>query len=132
MKPHRSAERWFLQAQRDLDDAKYMAAGKRYNTACFLAQQAAEKALKAFLYHAGAEGVWRRSVGELCLDAAQKDVSFEMLRGYASALDKYYIPTRYPDALPGGIPADAFRDFDADSALELAFKIPDVVESKIV
>lgn len=47
--------RWLKQAERDLDDARYAFTGERYNLVCFLAQQAAEKALKAFLYFSGEE-----------------------------------------------------------------------------
>jgi len=43
------AKRWFLQALRDLDDAKFNLSGGRFNVVCFLAQQAAEKALKSYL-----------------------------------------------------------------------------------
>ncbi len=43
------AKRWFLQVQRDLDDAKFNLSGERFNVACFLAQQSAEKAMKAYL-----------------------------------------------------------------------------------
>jgi len=52
------AARWLEQARRDLDDAEFAASGSRWNLACFLAQQAAEKALKAYLYACGAEAVW--------------------------------------------------------------------------
>jgi len=59
MKPDPKAEglRWLRQAERDLDDAEYSLAGRRYNLACFLRQQTAEKALKAILYAKGAEQV---------------------------------------------------------------------------
>ena len=33
------ASRWLEQARRDLDDARYAAAGARWNLACFLSQQ---------------------------------------------------------------------------------------------
>jgi HEPN domain-containing protein len=102
------AERWLEQARRDLGDARYAAAGSRWNLACFLAQQAAEKALKAYLFSRGAEAVWGHSVAELCQDAAAHDAEFEAIRAEAAALDQYYIPTRYPNGLPGGIPADAY------------------------
>jgi hypothetical protein len=36
--PREEGSRWLLQAQRDLDDARYAYDGKRYNLACFLAQ----------------------------------------------------------------------------------------------
>jgi len=35
--------------QSDLDDANFSLEGERFNLACFLSQQAAEKALKAYL-----------------------------------------------------------------------------------
>lgn len=101
------AARWLEKARRDLDDARFAASGSRWNLACFLSQQAAEKALKAFLYARGAEAVWGHSVAELCQEAAAHDAAFGALRVEAAALDQYYIPTRYPNGLPGGIPADA-------------------------
>ncbi|MBC7335125.1 MAG: HEPN domain-containing protein [Clostridia bacterium] len=58
------ALRWLRQAEYDLDDAKFKADGKRYNVACFLCQQAAEKALKAYLISIGGDP-WGHSVAEL-------------------------------------------------------------------
>jgi HEPN domain-containing protein len=34
-----------------------------------------------------------------------------------ASLDKYYIPTRYPDSLPGRIPAEAFDKWDAERSV---------------
>ena len=124
------AERWLEQARRNLDDARYAAAGSRWNLACFLAQQAAEKALKAFLYGRGAEAVWGHSVAELCVDAARHDRAFDDLRAEAGALDQYYIPTRYPNGLPGGIPADAYTQADAERALARSAAVIDAVGAK--
>lgn len=123
--------RWFLQALRDLDDAKYLSDGGRHNVACFLAQQAAEKALKAFLFFAGAEAVWGHSVAELCHDVAEMNPEFEGLLKIAGPLDKYCIPTRYPNGLPGGIPADAFTEGDAQMALSMAKQFLDIVEEQL-
>ena len=39
--------RWIRQAQQDLEDATFAREGSRFNLACFLGQQAGEKALKA-------------------------------------------------------------------------------------
>ncbi|HEY9246165.1 MAG TPA: HEPN domain-containing protein [Candidatus Methanoperedens sp.] len=47
--PKSEAKRWLLQAKHDLDDAYISLDGERFNLACFLSQQAAEKALKAYL-----------------------------------------------------------------------------------
>ncbi len=67
MKPEQKKEalRWLEQAERDFDDAKYTDKGRRYNLACFLAQQSAEKALKAYIYSRGIEQVWGHSVCEV-------------------------------------------------------------------
>lgn len=133
MKPDLRAEaqRWLRQAENDLDDARFLASGQRYNLACFLAQQAAEKALKGLLYALGAEDVWGHSVAELCRDAAGLAVDFEPLIGQGAVLDKFYIPTRYPDSLPGGIPSEAFDRQDADRALELAERIMKAVKPRV-
>jgi HEPN domain-containing protein len=122
--------RWLLQAERDLDDAEFNLSGRRYNVACFLAQQSAEKALKAYLFSKGAEEVWGHSVAELCKDAQTFDPAFSQLDPKASPLDKYYIPTRYPNALPGGIPSKAFDENDAKSAIRLTKEVIDFVKSR--
>ena len=48
------ARRWFQQAAYDLEAARWNVKGAFYNTACFLTQQAGEKALKSLLYYLGA------------------------------------------------------------------------------
>jgi len=45
-------------------------------------------------------------------------------------LDKYYIPTRYPNGLSGGIPAEAFDEDDARKALEMARGVIDFVKKR--
>jgi HEPN domain-containing protein len=112
----RESERWLAQARHDLDDARFCLGGARLNLACFVSQQAAEKALKAFLY-ARNEEPWGHSVAELCKTAALLDASFGPLLKDAAPLDKFYIPTRYPSGLPGGIPAEAFSQADAEAAV---------------
>jgi HEPN domain-containing protein len=122
MKPNheREGERWLRQAERDLDDARFADEGRRFHLACFLSQQAAEKAIKAFLYARGEEDVWGHSVGELCRQAVSYSREFEVLGKRIAVLDKYYIPTRYPNGLPGGIPSEAFDAEDAKRAILLA------------
>ena len=51
------AARWLRQALQDLNDADFAREGGRHNLACFLGQQAAEKAVKAYLYHRRVEDV---------------------------------------------------------------------------
>ncbi len=129
--PADEAARWLEQSRRDLDDAEFARDGERYNLACFLSQQAAEKALKAFIYSQGAEAVWGHSVAELCSDAARFDPVFLELKRTAGSLDAYYIPTRYPNGLPGGIPAEAFIKENAESAIGLARSVIETVATRM-
>lgn len=133
MRPNqkKEAKRWLMQAERDFDDAKFASNGKRYNLACFLAQQSAEKALKAYLYSQDTEEVWGHSVAELCTDAQSLDSDFGELKKEAASLDKYYIPTRYPNGLPGGIPSDVYQEEDARDAIFLANKVIEISRGKI-
>ncbi|MBI4583003.1 MAG: HEPN domain-containing protein [Planctomycetes bacterium] len=121
--PRHESQRWLEQARRDLEDTRYSEAGNRHNLACFLSQQAAEKALKAYLYAQGNAVVWGHSVDELCRKSTPAEPGFEILRRKAGKLDRFYIPTRYPNGIPGGIPADSFDDQDSNQALSLAQEV---------
>lgn len=116
-------QRWIKQARQDLDDAEYNAQGERDNLACFLSQQAAEKSLKAFLYLHGEQIVWGHSAAELADNASQMDDAFLALREKGAFLDRFYIPTRYPNGLPGGIPFESFNKSDSTLAIEAAAEI---------
>ena len=119
MRPEAMAEaaRWLAQAERDLAAARDLARTGHHNVACFQAQQAAEKAAKAVLYARGAEDVFGHSVRELLRSAAASAPALAALDDAAMRLDRLYIPTRYPNGLPGGIPADAFSAADATEAI---------------
>ena len=133
MMPNRRAEgaRWLAQADRDLDDARLAQEHERFNLACFLGQQAAEKAVTAFLYHRRVEDVWSHSLIDLCEDAKLFDMMFDTIKAEARQLDKYYEITRYPSFLPGGIPSEAFDEIDADRSIELSKKVLDFVERRV-
>ena len=64
------ARRWFQQAGFDLQATRWNIKGGYYNTACFLAQQAGEKALNSFLYCLGAKrsALFTHSLGEMVLE----------------------------------------------------------------
>lgn len=79
-----------------------------------------EKALKAFLYAQGEEIVLGRSVARLCAEAARHRPDFADKARRWSLLDGYYIPTRYPNGLPDGIPADVYTQDAAMEAVSLA------------
>ena len=131
--PNNLAEgaRWLRQAQQDLVDAEFNRSGERYNLACFLCQQAAEKAVKAYLYHRGSEDVWGHSLIDLCEDAKVFEMFFDTIKSEARQLDKYFEITRYPGFLPGGICSEAFEDADAERALFLGGLVVDFVKERL-
>jgi len=112
--------RWLRQAQEDLGWARHLAGQGAYHLACFLAQQVTEKALKAFLYAQGQEIVLGHSVARLCAAAAALEPEFDTRGHRWSILDGYYIPTRYPNGLPDGIPAEVYTQAAAADAVGLA------------
>lgn len=125
------ARRWFTQAEYDLHAAQETMNIQLYSYGCFIAQQAAEKALKAFLYGQGERHVMGHSVVTLCKQAVRFNEEFSTLADQASQLDRYYIPTRYPNGLPGGIPAESYTARDAQDAITLAREICGVVKKHL-
>jgi len=119
------------QAKEDLKWARHLAAEGGYHIACFLAQQVAEKALKAYLYSQGIEFVVGHSVARLCTQAAEYHPDFVEKATRWSLLDSYYIPTRYPNGLPDGIPADVYTRDAADGAVRLAEEVVIYIDQRI-
>ena len=121
------AARWLRQAEIDLDAAEHARSGGFHAVACFLAQQAAEKSLTAYLIARGAERVWGHALADLCEDAMALDPSFDVIKSVALLLDKHFLGARYPSALPGGVPHDAYDDIDTQRALEIARDVREFV-----
>ena len=114
------AMRWLRQAENDLAFAELGAREGFHAQACFTSQQAAEKALKAVHYLSGARYVPGHSLVELLDTVEVSTGSFCGLVDSARQLDQYYIPTRYPNALPGGIPAEVYSSAQAEDAVTRA------------
>jgi HEPN domain-containing protein len=119
-KYYNEAKRWIGQAKEDLISAKILLDAKRYYLVCFLAQQIVEKALKSVIYFNKEDLVLGHSVRKLVVWASKFDKRFEDLTNKISILDSFYIPTRYPNGLPEGIPADIFNRDAAETAFKLA------------
>jgi HEPN domain-containing protein len=110
--PGRSAiaQTWWEQAQADLGAARDSAAAGHHEWACFQAQQAAEKALKAFLYQHGRTSIVTHSLRRLLRECVRIDPGFAGLDEQARLLDQYYIPTRYPNGLDEETPPARYYD----------------------
>lgn len=96
------AERWLQMATDDLAFAKLGLQHGYFANVCFLSQQAAEKALKGLLVqHTGTHPRVHNLVELInrCEPFAPRLVAFQ---DDARILDQYYLPSRYPDGVPGG------------------------------
>jgi HEPN domain-containing protein len=127
------AQRWLIQAQDEFRDADELRLRGRFYLALFHFQQATEKALKAFLYSVvGSEEIFfTHSVYELIQWAKEGVPEFKKVEK-AAKLDQYYIPTRYPNGLPGGVPSRFYTDPDeAHEAMELSRAVLELVEARL-
>lgn len=119
------AKRWFQQAFYDLQAARWNIQGRFYDTACFLAQQAGEKALKSLLYYEGARrtALLTHSLVEMIREGEKKVKALSRLLDQARELDLHYIPSRYPNGLPSGYPHQFYGKKLAQEAVIAAEKI---------
>ncbi|MDY6795246.1 MAG: HEPN domain-containing protein [Actinomycetota bacterium] len=130
--PEDEAGRWLLQATDEFTDACDLNKRERYYLALFHFQQAAEKALKAFLYLKLEEpDVFRtHSVAELVEATEKINPGFSRVKR-SKSLDAYYIPTRYPNGLPGGVPSRFYDDpTEAEEAERLAGQVIQMVKEE--
>ncbi len=120
--------RWFEQAQDDLRAARDSTKAGHHEWACFQAQQAAEKALKAFLLLQGKRQFISHSIRELLREASELNDDFKPV-SRARRLDEYYIPTRYPNGLPGTTrPHEFYDEEEAAECLQLAESVLSVID----
>lgn len=110
---------WLRQARRDLRHAENALRDGDYEWACFAAQQAAEKAVKALLQARGTTA-WGHAVTFLVAELTGEDVLPRDLVDKLRELDTHYITSRYPDAHPAGAPVDYYTRATADRAIAAA------------
>ncbi len=125
--PHR----WMEFAREDFVLAEAALEKGIYNQTCFHAQQGVEKALKGFLRSRQRSVPRSHALGELLAICQDLDASFSKLQETCLKLDQYYIPTRYPDALPGIGPEGLPTRQDAEDVAALLRNTLDWIESKI-
>ncbi len=113
------------QAQRDLEHARQSAQVGHHDWACFAAQQAAEKAVKAVIQAQGGEA--RGHAVHALLAALPASLlaagEAEELRAAARELDRHYIPARYPNSMPEGSPYEIYDERQSATAVAAAERI---------
>ena len=117
----RSAD-WMKQAERDLEHARSDVEHGFYEWACFLCQQAAEKAVRSVFQKLRAEA-FGHSVAGLLEELPEHLKPSEELLDLAKELDKAYIPTRYPNAHPRGAPYEAYTRGEAERLVAHAERV---------
>lgn len=114
---------WLRQAKRKLESGRWDLQGQFFEDACFSSQQAAELASKALLEYRGHIELGH-SVSHLLTVAG--GVAQDLIDA-GRVLDRYYIPTRYPNGFAQGAPMDYYDAPTAQEAINHAQRIIDYV-----
>ncbi len=109
--------RWRSEADRALEGARVQATASLHNWSCFLAEQAAQLAIKGFLHGIG-QAPWGHDLVRLGQLAASSGTELpEDVAARLRRLSRHYVPARYPDALPGGPPGSYYGPSDSVEAV---------------
>lgn len=126
------ALRWLKQAEHNLKVAESNFNSGFFSDACFMCEQSAQVALKFYIiFKTGRPVLWEHSIQTLAKKCLQFDKEFNEIIEYGRVLDRYYIPTRYPDALtPPAIPYETYTSKDASEAIGFAKRIVETVKKE--
>jgi HEPN domain-containing protein len=125
--PDRSQD-WFAQSLRDLEQARASERDGRHEWACFAAQQAAEKAVKALHLALGQEA-WGHTVAKLLSELPV--VVDPLLVEKGRVLDNLYVPTRYANGHPEGAPFEHYGPLQSAEAIHHAGEIVEFVRPRL-
>ena len=118
---------WKKQAENDLQWAEHSFTGGFYAQTCFIAQQAAEKMMKAYCFFKGFDVIRTHSLFQIVHALGEDGV----LEKNAKELDLYYISGRYPDAFPAGAPFEMITKKQAERALRASLEIYRILEGRM-
>jgi len=124
------SQKWMRFSDEDLKAADSTLGDEVFSAACFHAQQAVEKAIKAILAVKTGNIPRQHSILRLAEMSGNKEF-FEQHKDKFEFLDKFYAPTRYPDVLPGSLPEGLPGREDAEKAVESAKEIVDFVKKTL-
>lgn len=124
-------EKWLTKAEEDLSFASLGLREQFFSHACFLCQQVVEKSLKGFLLGSGRPYPRQHKVVDLVSLCPEIQADLEPLKDELKLLDEFYVPTRYPDAIPGSLPAGSPSLDDAQTAFQTASAVLDLVRTKL-
>jgi HEPN domain-containing protein len=120
----------FNQALRDLEQAEDSMRAGRHEWACFAAQQAAEKAVKATHLHCGQEA-WDHVIARLLQEVPESLTVPADLIDKGRVLDNFYIPARYPNSHPSGAPFEHYGPLQSEASISYAREIIEFARSQM-
>jgi len=127
--PNRAGD-WLNQSLRDLDMAQDARRNDHHEWACFVAQQAAEKAVIALHLHLGQEA-WGHVISKLLRELPVSVAVPEEFVEKGRVLDNFYIPPRYPNSHPAGAPSEHYGPLQSEEAIRYASEIIEFVRSQV-
>jgi len=127
-----SHEQWLALAENDLNFARVGSEHGFYAHVCFLAQQTVEKVLKGLLIAKTGKYPRLHSLVELVNECAKSVPDMIALEDHARILDQYYVPTRYPDGIPGSLPNGMPSESHAKEALRIAENFMETVRALLI
>ncbi len=119
------AERWLAFSDEDLRMAELAMEDGLWNQVCFHSHQSAEKSWKSLIAGRGENTPRTHSLTDLMTLLGGRVQ--ESLEDGLRSLEGFYIPTRYPDAVPGSLPEGLPEEEDAWTAFAAARKVSRVV-----
>lgn len=124
------ARDWMNQALRDLEQAEESRESGRHEWACFAAEQAAEKAVKALHLHLGQEALGHVIARLLTELPASVSIAGDLVEK-GRVLDTFYIPPRYPNSYPEGAPFEHYGPLQSEEAVRYAREIIDFIRAQM-
>lgn len=122
---------WFDEAVDDLECARGLYQLGRWSKVCFFSYQAVEKALKVLCIRRLGTYIRTYSVTRLVDEVCKVINLLKELIDTVRKLDRYYIPTRYPNAWPALPPHKHYSKDDAEEALKTAVEVVEIVKREI-
>jgi len=116
-------KQWLDRAAEDLIVARLVFKEAHTAHACFLSQQCIEKSLKAYLLVVTNTYPRTHKLVDLLGICQSVEPTFSQFLPDCIIVDQYYIPTRYPDGIPGGLPDGIPGKSEAVESIEAADKI---------
>ncbi len=124
-------QRWLDKATEDLIVARLVLQEEHTAHACFLSQQCIEKSLKAYLIAKTNDHPRVHKLVDLLDKCVAIEPGFAQFLSDCTRVDQYYIPTRYPDGVPGSLPEGMPSKTQAAQAITAAEQIMQFVAGQL-